>query len=324
MRRIAFGLLTFFAGLSLLATLASFTNGDQWFVRAFDLVREPHLYLALILAVVSMLVLHGKRRMVGVVFLVVAALNFWRIWPYTSFAGEEIALSDPAQGSQCFTALALNVKMKNTDHRAVIEQIEQADADILLVMEPDARWARKLAPVLARYDTTLSEIQPNAYGMIFASRVPVRSARVVENTSRNTPTLYATLDLANGAAFEFIGLHPKPPVPGTNTQMRDENILNAGRQTPDGLANALVMGDFNDVPWSRTTTTFRKQGNWRDPRIGRGTYATFPADMTALGWPLDQIMLRGGMELRSFSVLPDNGADHRALRAEVCAGPEAN
>ena len=81
------------------------------------------------------------------------------------------------------------------------------------------------------------------------------------------------------------------------------------------------MGDFNDVPWSRTTTRFRETGDWRDPRIGRGTYPTFPADLRAIGWPLDQLMLKGDLDLQSFAVLPDNGSDHRAMIARLCGSP---
>ncbi|RPF70795.1 hypothetical protein EG799_03540 [Aurantiacibacter spongiae] len=79
------------------------------------------------------------------------------------------------------------------------------------------------------------------------------------------------------------------------------------------------MGDFNDVRWSRTTTTFREMGDWPDPRLGRGTFPTFPSDHLWLGWPLDQIMVKGALDLRSFEVLPDDGSDHRAMLAVLCA-----
>ena len=74
------------------------------------------------------------------------------------------------------------------------------------------------------------------------------------------------------------------------------------------------------MPWSRTTTEFREAGDWRDPRIGRGTFATFPADLLLLGWPLDQIMVKGGLQVTSFEILPDNSSDHRAVWASFC-GP---
>ena len=78
------------------------------------------------------------------------------------------------------------------------------------------------------------------------------------------------------------------------------------------------MGDFNDVPWSGTVVKFREAGNWRDPRLGRGTHQTFPADYAWVGYPLDHVMARGDVEVRSFEVLDDVGADHLPLRAELC------
>ncbi len=141
---------------------------------------------------------------------------------------------------------------------------------------------------------------------------------MITNTSSDTPTLYATLRLANGSAFEFIGLHPRPPLPGESTKKRDANITRAGSITPDKLADVLVMGDFNDVPWSSTTTRFREDGDYRDPRAGRGTYATFPASMAFIGWPLDQIMVKNAVRVQSFEILENVGADHLPVKGRFC------
>ena len=69
------------------------------------------------------------------------------------------------------------------------------------------------------------------------------------------------------------------------------------------------------------TYRFRETGDWRDPRIGRGTYATFPSRYLFAGWPLDQLMVKGDLEVGSFAVLPDNGSDHRAMNTRICARP---
>ncbi|MFB0612391.1 endonuclease/exonuclease/phosphatase family protein [Aurantiacibacter poecillastricola] len=298
---------------------------DYWLIRTVDLVREPLTYAVLVLGILALLV-NGMGRWVAVaLFGVTALINTWRIWPYSALAGEEIPqiTAADAEAAQCFTALSVNVKVKNTDFDQVAAQIEEVSPDILLLMETDANWISELRGVLSDYSYTLEEPQPHAFGMVFASRLPAVDARMVENTSRDTPTLYATVNLPNGEDFEFIGLHPKPPLPGWNTEERDANIVRAGTETPASDGDALVMGDFNDVPWSRTTTRFREEGGWRDPRIGRGTYPTFPANLTVLGWPLDQIMLRGALDLRDFRVMPDNGSDHRAIRATLCQGDRA-
>ena len=304
----------------LVAVLASLSSTDAWFVRTIDLVREPMSYIAAILLVVALFVGVRWRWLTVALLALVIAINVWRIWPYTFLAGTQLAYANGGQaaGEACFSAMSVNVKVKNDKYAQIAEQIRQVDPDILFLMETDREWIAQLEPLLAGYPHVDRHPQPHAFGLVFATRLPVLKSNIVENTHRDTPTLYATVQPGT-RPLEVIGLHPKPPLPSWNTQMRDRNIVQAGVQTPDRLPDAFVMGDFNDVPWSRTTSAFRETGAWRDPRIGRGTYPTFPAKLVAAGWPLDQMMLKGDLELTEFEVLPDNGSDHRALLARICA-----
>ncbi|NTZ43223.1 endonuclease/exonuclease/phosphatase family protein [Altererythrobacter sp. SALINAS58] len=307
----------------LAVVLISLIPSDAWFIRTIDLVREPLTYLAALLLIVALFVGSRWRWATVAVLALTIGLNVWRLWPYSALAPTQIALAEAPQAvgeARCFSAMSVNVKVKNKDYGAVIDQVQRYDPDLLFLMETDQAWINALQPVLANYGHVQTHPQPEAFGLAFATRLPVLKSNVVENTYRDTPTLYATVQPEGSAPIEFIGLHPKPPLPEWNTEMRDENIVNAGTQTPDRLPHAFVMGDFNDVPWSRTTTEFREAGDWRDPRIGRGTFATFPADLLLLGWPLDQIMVKGGLQVTSFEILPDNSSDHRAVLASFC-GP---
>lgn len=310
------------AALLLIAVLVSLIPSDQWFIRMIDLVREPMAYFAALLLVVAIFVGPRWRWATVVMFALVIGINVGRIWPYSALAGTQLELAEAtstSEESRCFSALAANVKVKNKQYAKMIEQLRRYDPDLLFLMETDQPWIDALEPVLSQYGHVQRHPQPEAFGLVFATRLPVLKSNVVENTYRDTPTLYATVQPEGSLPVEFIGLHPKPPLPGWNTEVRDANIVNAGIQTPDRLPDAFVMGDFNDVPWSRTTTKFREIGDWRDPRIGRGTYPTFPANVLLLGWPLDQLMLKGELQLTSFEVLPDNGSDHRAVLANFCA-----
>lgn len=321
MRKILTWLLAAIAAAMLVAVLVSLSGSNQWFVRAVDLVREPVTYLAIALAILAAIFAARWKWVIVAAFLAVAVINVARIWPYVPLAGQQVALQDGEEPEgQCFTAYSLNVKQENSDHDGVIAQIEAVDPDLLLLMETDDVWAEALSGVVSEYEHTLIDAKSNAYGMIFASRLPVQSAKTIENTARNTPTLYATIALPNGRDFEFVGLHPKPPLPGQDTGKRDANIARAGARTPDGKAEALVMGDFNDVPWSGTTTKFRKEGGWRDPRIGRGAYPTFPSERLILGYPLDQLMVKNDLTVASFEVMEGTGSDHRAMKAVLCLG----
>ena len=178
-----------------------------------------------------------------------------------------------------------------------------------------------LEPQLSRYGYRLDRPLDNKYGMAFATRLTVDRAEMVANTSSNTPTLYATLRMGDGARFEMIGLHPRPPLPGQSTESRDANIAQAGARTPDGLSNVLAIADFNDVPWSNTTSRFVAEGGYRDPRAGRGSFATFPADYAWIGWPLDQIFVKDGVKVEELEIGEDVGSDHLPLIAKVCVDP---
>ena len=310
--------LGFLAVLLLIASLASLTNSNAGVIRLLDLVRQPLLYLAVALGAAALLLRSRAGYAIGAMFGIVFVIQLVRLFPYLPFAPEQVALSDDDDNGACFTAIALNVKQSNDRYSRVAGLIERENPDLLLLMETNGAWMDALEPQLAQYPERLSMPLENKYGMAFASRVPVIKAKMITNTSANTPTLYATLRLNNGSAFEFVGLHPRPPLPGESTRKRDQNIARAGAITPGGLADVVVMGDFNDVPWSTTTTQFRNDGDYRDPRAGRGTYPTFPASMAFIGWPLDQIMVKNAIRVQSFEILEDVGADHLPMKGRFC------
>ena len=310
-------LLAVVLAIFVVATLVSLIPTDHGVVRALDFVREPVFWASAAFAVLSLLIARGGRAWLTLGFLGVAAIQLWRIWPYLALAQPTVALDD-RDGGACFTALGLNVLQSNEDHARVAALIDRLDPDLLLLMEVNDRWMRALAPQYARYPETIAAPKDNTYGMAFATRLTMRDATMPTPTTADTPTLYATLVAENGAPFEFIGLHPRPPLPGKSTEKRDASILRAATRTPDALADAVVMGDFNDVPWSTTTSHFRDPGGWRDPRVGRGAFPTFPADYSFVGWPLDHVMVKGGVSVRRFLVLEDVGSDHLPVFAELC------
>ncbi|MGB3711121.1 MAG: endonuclease/exonuclease/phosphatase family protein [Erythrobacter sp.] len=305
------------------ATAISLWETNRGLVRMLDFVREPSIYLSGVIFALALFARSPVRGAVMALSALSAAINLYRIWPYTMLAGAQIPLADVTEPESCFTVLSFNVLQSNREYGEVGAMIERVDPDMLLLMETNRVWADALEPQLSGYPQRLADPLDNTYGMIFASRIEVESARMVANTASNTPTLYATLAAPNGARFELIGLHPRPPRVGESTEARDENIARAGALTPEGLANVLAIGDFNDVPWSRTTQRFVEEGGYDDPRAGRGSFPTFPAGYTLRGWPLDQLFAKNGVEVAGFERLDANGSDHLPLLARVCVDPES-
>ena len=302
--------------------LVSLYPTNRGLVRMLDFVREPAIWLAVAIGLLALLLAGRLRRYVVLACLIAAAVNLFRLWPYTVLAQAQLPLPDDVNGMSCARVLSLNVLQTNTQYDRVAQLIEREDPDVVLLMETNKAWVKALETPLSRYPYTLEMPLDNKYGMTFATRLQVEKAEMVANTNSNTPTLYATLRTADEARFELIGLHPRPPLPGESTAERDRNIARAGAVTPDRLDNVLAIGDFNDVPWSRTTHEFVQSGGYRDPRVGRGSFPTFPASFAFGGWPLDQLFVKNGVKVESFAILDDVGADHLPVMADVCAGPE--
>ncbi|MDG5752277.1 endonuclease/exonuclease/phosphatase family protein [Qipengyuania sp. XHP0211] len=305
----------------LIAALVSLWGTNRGAVRLLDTLREPSIYLAAALVVLGLFVARSKMALVVALGLISIGINLWRIWPYTFLAPAQVPLPDEVNGMSCAKVLSFNVLQTNDRYDATAQLIEAERPDILLLMETNQVWLDALQPQLARYGYTLARPLENKYGMVFATTLQVDRAEMVANTNSNTPTLYATLRMGDGARFELIGLHPRPPLPGESTAQRDANIARAGSRTPDMLSNVLAIGDFNDVPWSSTTQKFVHDGGFSDPRAGRGSFATFPADYALFGWPLDQIFVKEGVKVETLEIGEDVGSDHLPVLAKVCVDP---
>ena len=314
-------LLLIVAALKLVASLVSLIPTNRGIVRMLDFVREPSIYLSIVLIVLAILLARRWRWVIVGLLGLAIAINLYRLWPYPSLAASEIPLPDRVAGMSCARVLSLNVLQTNDQYDRTAALIRREAPDIVLLMETNRRWIEALEPVLSTYGYRLDMPLDNKYGMAFATNLDVDRAQMIANTNANTPTLYATMRMEDGARFEMIGLHPRPPLPGESTESRDENIAKAGARTSGDSDNVVAVGDFNDVPWSRTTQNFVAMGDYLDPRVGRGTFATFPSDWRFIGWPLDQLFVKNGVKVESFRVLDDVGSDHRPIVADLCVQP---
>jgi endonuclease/exonuclease/phosphatase (EEP) superfamily protein YafD len=117
-------------------------------------------------------------------------------------------------------------------------------------------------------------------------------------------------------------VHPNPPRPGEDTTKRDGELVLVGREVHDD-ESVIVLGDMNDVGWSRTTRLFQKVSNLLDPRKGRGLYPTFNAKSSIWRYPLDHLFHSDDFRLVTIQTLPPIGSDHLPLSVELSHEPSA-
>lgn len=298
-------------------TLLPLTHSVRWWVRAWEF---PRLHIALLAVFCLMLLAMTPMGFKGVLAVGLVACIIYQltcIFPYTRFATPEIQITADVPDSSKIKLLSANVLMENTRKVDLVRIIEREDPDVLFLMETDQGWLDAVQSCLDRYPTVLTYPLDNYFGLIFATRLTAPSAEVVFLSEDNTPSLRAELLGPDGTGFNFLGLHPRPPVPGNDTALRDLQIKEAAKLSGHANWPTVCMGDFNDVAWSWSSRRFKRNGGFLEPRVGRGMFPTFHAQYPILGVPIDQLYLTAGIGLVSFGRLEEFGSDHFPISAVI-------
>lgn len=304
------------AALTLFTTLAPLGGSQEWWIRCWDFPRIHIAIVALFTVVMGFLIMRKSIAVVVTLLVLCASYQAYRIFPYTQWATEEIVLKSNVAENEQISLISANVLMGNTDHASVIVMIEREQPDVLFLMETDRVWDEALASTLENYSTVLSYPCDNHYGLIFATNLRVTASEIVFLSDDETPTVLADLIGPTGNFF-FVGLHPRPPVPGVDTDERDEQIKRAALLADREISPVVAMGDFNDVAWSWTSERFKEYGEFRDPRVGRGMIPSFDVTSWWMRFPIDQLYITDGLGLVSFSRLGPVGSDHFPMKAIV-------
>lgn len=304
-------------------TALSAVKSARWWVRIWD---YPRLQVAGCLLVACLAFAAVARDApLGPPLLAAGAAAFawqaWRMWPYTILAPVQAKRQrGPARAR--LRLLVANVLMTNRRADELLELVRRTDPDVVLAAETDAWWDEQLAPLLRSYSHAIRRPQPNTYGMHFFSRLPLQRAELRFLVEPDVPSVFVEAELPSGQRVAIWGLHPQPPLPGEDTEERDAELILVAKEAARLEGPRIVMGDLNDVAWSRTTRLFQKLSRLLDPRVGRGLYATYPARLPWLRWPLDHLFHSSDFRLVRIATQRRIGSDHLPILVELALAPE--
>lgn len=301
---------------------------EYWFIRIFDYPRLQILIGGVIITALFLFVF--ERKKVDIIFLTIILLvvisQAYLIFPFTSIAPVEVLSADEEFEDSSISILVSNVLMTNRGSSELLSIIHDYDPDIVLLTEPDNWWADNLNELDSIYSYSLKVPLPNTYGMFFYSNLKLYQPEIRYLVQKDIPSVHAYIQLKSGAVIEFFGLHPRPPFPPENYESdeRDAELLIAGREAAKSKYAVILAGDFNDVAWSSTTELFKSISETVDPRIGRGLYNTFNAELFFLRWPLDHIFHSEQFLLKDLLRVDRHyGSDHFPIYIELALEPKA-
>jgi endonuclease/exonuclease/phosphatase (EEP) superfamily protein YafD len=305
--------------LAILFTMLPLIPSKEVWIRIWDF---PRVQIAVVLAAV---LLAGPfvftLRRLGLAFLAVTGgamtWQLYGIWPYTPLYPTQAKTALACESDSRVRLLVANVLIENREASPLLALVEEADPDLVLLIETDSWWDRQLEPLKAAYPHMVGQPQENSYGMHLFSRFEMVAPEVRFLVEDDVPSIMTGLVLPSGAQISFYGLHPKPP-PQQDTAERDAELLIVGKEVREGTAPSIVAGDLNDVAWSKTNSLFQDVSGLLDPRIGRGPHSTFHANWPLLRWPIDHVFFEESFMLLDIAVMHDIGSDHFPFYVALC------
>lgn len=312
----------------IIATALPLLRKGAWWIRAFDF---PRLQITIISAVtLAVLLAAGDRssawqNLFAVLLALALLYQAYMMFPYTVLARRQVEDARGAGERNTIALLFANVLMTNRDSQTLLSIIREEEPDVILAVETDAWWRRELDVLAQTHRYTVLQPQENTYGMLLYSRLELLAPAVKFLVQADIPSIHARVKLRSGALLELRCVHPRPPAPqeAKNARPRDAELIVVGRELKEKGGPAIVLGDLNDVAWSRTNYQFQDLSGLLDPRIGRGFYHTFHARYPFLRYPLDHCFHTKHFRLVSFKRLRKFGSDHFPVAIKLSFEPDA-
>jgi len=214
--------------------------------------------------------------------------------------------------------ISANIYQFNTDYNRFIDLINKNKPDMFLTMESDSKWENALRVLEKSYPYHHKVTLENTYGMHFYSKLEISEATTHFFVADDIPSIEAHLKTEDGFEFVFFGVHPPPPSPTEEetSKERDGDILSVAKRVKEIKKPVIVVGDFNNVAWSKSSILFRKTSELIDPRVGRAFVSTFHAKYKLFRFPIDLMFHSEDIFIEELKTLNNFGSDHLPVYCE--------
>jgi endonuclease/exonuclease/phosphatase (EEP) superfamily protein YafD len=303
------------ATISIVATLVPFLPHQHWIVRCFDFGKIQFACLSATTLVLGFIFAERSAQFWTAQSLLLACLlyDLSILVRYTPlYRVKESGVFE--NHSDSVTLVSANVLQFNTSYDRFVQLIRDVQPDMFMTMESNEDWDTAMRVLESDYPYLRKVPLENTYGIHLYSKLEM-STEVHYFVADDLPSIEAKVVTREGDTFTLFCVHPPPPSPTeeSNSKERDGELLAVAKKIRDSCDTTVVVGDFNNVSWSRSSVLFRKTTEMIDPRMGRMLAATFNAKSRFLRFPIDQIYHTTDVFTQELRTLPYFGSDHFPL-----------
>lgn len=290
------------------ATVVGFLARVWWM---FELATHFRPHLAVASGVLTAVWMIRRRWWLAAGCVLFAGLNAFPVmsllWPTAQ------PKSSPGVGLRL---VAVNVHTANQQTDAALSFLQDANADVILLMEVDHQWMQALKPLEATYPHSVVSVREDNFGIVLLSRLPTTNQNVIELGDAEVPSIEANI-LVGDQQFHLLGTHPLPPGSSEYARLRNEQYRLIADHVQRQAQPTVVVGDLNATPWSPFFADLLRESDLRNTSQGRGLFGSWPAWLPSGRIPLDHCLVSPTIQVADKWLGPQIGSDHLPVVVEL-------
>ena len=295
-----------------IVTVAAYL-GAWWWV--FEVASNYHLQCGVVLSVLAVVCFAGKKRLPGLLFLLLAAVNWIEIYPLY----QAVPLVTMRQGAPKLRCVLLNVKGANIASGLIPDYIRATHADIVVLTDVDDAWERVIQSMSNDYPNSITVSREDGYGVGLLSRLPTGSAQPLYAGEQLVPTVYAVVRCGD-RQLVVLGTRFLPPAGSDDHLSRIDQMKSLTDGFSDPTYRVILLGDLNVTHWSPYFKEFTKVGRLVDSAKGFGVQPTWPVKGFPMQIPIDHCLVSPSFKVLNRTLGPNIGSDHFPLIVDLQVG----
>lgn len=304
----------------LIGSILPFLPLTHWFYRVFEFGKIQILILQVAALIASFIFLEQftvLTRILQLLTFVSILMHLTTLYKYTSFY-KIVKKEHGKSSSNRISVVSANVFQDNKLYDSFTSLINKYDPDIFLTMESDENWEKALCALDEKYKYNIKVGLNNTYGMHLYSKLKITDYKIHYFVADDLPSIEAKIETSDNHNFTFFAVHPPPPSPTeeVNSKERDGELLSIAKKIKKNSDTCVVLGDFNNVAWAKSSILFRKTSETLDGRIGRGFISSFHTKYWFLRFPIDLMFHTPDVFIEELKSLEYFGSDHFPIYAK--------
>lgn len=300
--------------LLLVFSILPYINHSHWFFRVFEYGKIQLFFLQITILSLSLIFLKEHTvfirslQVLTLIFILIHLFDLYKFTPFYNVAQKKHC----EKSSEKITIISANVYQENKEYEKFIALITKYNPDLFLTIESDDKWDETLKHFDEDYKYAIKVPLNNTYGMHLFSKIKILEHKIHYFVADDLPCIEAKILTNDGYEFTFFGVHPPPPSPTeeATSKERDGELLSVAKRIKEINSTSIIIGDFNNVAWAKSSKLFRKTSETIDGRMGRGFISTFHANYWFLRFPIDLIFHTTDVFISELKSLENIKSDH--------------